>query len=78
MYKGGLSFVYNTKKGGSSMQRLSDDLILITHNLLPISNLVAPISQATKKKISLPYPSNILCGQSYFTPLILEDPSSSP
>ena len=56
MYKGGLLFVYNTKKGGSSMQRLSDDLIHPRYLLL-ISNLVAPISQATKKKVILPYPS---------------------
>lgn len=63
------------RKGGSSMQRLSDDLIRITHYLLPISNLVAPISQATKKKVILPYPSNILCGNRFH---LLEDPSSSP
>ena len=47
-----------TKKGGSSMQTLSDDRIftLITH----------PISEPAETKVILPYPSfihsNILCG----------------
>jgi hypothetical protein len=74
--KGVYCFVYvyyTMTKGGSSMQRLSDDLILtlITH----------PITKPTKKKVTLPYPSfihsTILCDNQNI-PLIFDDPSSSP
>jgi len=58
VFKGVYCLFTFTKKGGSSMQTLSDDLILIL--------LTHPITKSTEKKVLLPYPSfihsNILCG----------------
>jgi hypothetical protein len=75
VYKGGLLFVYvyyTMTKGGSSMQRLSDDLILtlITH----------PITKPTEKKVIPTPPSftTISFVIIIFYPLIFDDPSSSP